>query len=241
MSVKKREPKITIIIPAYNEGSVIGGVIDKLLSDLKRTGLDKARVVVINDGSRDNTAAEVHQRSEVRLVSHLLNSGAGAAIRTGLGYARDTGSDYAVSMDADGQHDSEDVAKVLKELMKNKSDIVIGSRLINAEGMPWYRILGNKGLSFFTFMLFGLWIKDSQSGLRGFDRKALDRLTFHSNNYTYNSELMWRIKQNKLSIKEIPIKAIYSEYSLSKGQSNWEVVHIVRQLLKYRLLEFFNG
>jgi glycosyltransferase involved in cell wall biosynthesis len=241
MGDKKKEPKITIIIPAYNEGSVIGGVIDKLLIDLKDSNLDKAKVVVINDGSKDTTAVEVEKRTGVVMISHILNSGAGAAIRTGLSYARDTGSDYAVTMDADGQHDSQDMARVLQELMKNKSDIVIGSRLINAEGMPWYRVMGNKGLSFFTFLLFGLWIKDSQSGLRSFNRNALERITFHSNNYTYNSELMWRIKQNRLSVKEVPIKAIYSEYSLAKGQSNWEVVHIVRQLLKYRFLEFFNG
>jgi glycosyltransferase involved in cell wall biosynthesis len=241
MGDKKKEPKITIIIPAYNEGSVIGGVIDKLLIDLKDSNLDKAKVVVINDGSKDTTAVEVEKRTGVVMISHILNSGAGAAIRTGLSYARDTGSDYAVTMDGDGQHDSQDMARVLQELMKNKSDIVIGSRLINAEGMPWYRVMGNKGLSFFTFLLFGLWIKDSQSGLRSFNRNALERITFHSNNYTYNSELMWRIKQNRLSVKEVPIKAIYSEYSLAKGQSNWEVVHIVRQLLKYRFLEFFNG
>jgi hypothetical protein len=125
--------------------------------------------------------------------------------------------------------------------MKNKSDIVIGSRLINAGGMPWYRVMLNKGGGLFTFLLFGIYVGDSQSGLRGFNRKALKKITFHSNNYTYNSELMWRIKQNGLRVKEIPIQAIYSEYSLSKGQTNWEVIHIVRQLLKYRFLEFFNG
>jgi UDP-N-acetylglucosamine---dolichyl-phosphate N-acetylglucosaminyltransferase len=241
MSAKAKTKKLTIIIPAYNEGTVIGGVIDKLLKDLKSGGLDGAAVVVINDGSKDNTAEEVKKRSQVVLINHILNSGAGAAIRTGLGYARDTGADYAVTMDADGQHDSQDMARVLKELMKNKSDIVIGSRLINAEGMPWYRVLLNKGGGLFTFILFGIYVGDSQSGLRGFNKKALQKITFHSNNYTYNSELMWRIKQNGLKVKEIPIKAIYSEYSLSKGQTNWEVIHIVRELLKYRFLEFFNG
>jgi glycosyltransferase involved in cell wall biosynthesis len=241
MSSKNQEAKVTIIIPAYNEATVIGAVLDKLLKDLRNTGLNKVSVVVINDGSKDNTAAEVTKRPGVKLVSHLLNSGAGAAIRTGLSYARDSGSYYAVTMDADGQHDSQEMARVLQELMKNKSDIVIGSRLINAGGMPWYRVMLNKGGGLFTFLLFGIYVGDSQSGLRGFNRKALKKITFHSNNYTYNSELMWRIKQNGLRVKEIPIQAIYSEYSLSKGQTNWEVIHIVRQLLKYRFLEFFNG
>lgn len=238
----KKATGVVIIIPAYNEGSVIGGVLDKLLKDLKASQLSgNTRVVVVNDGSTDNTASEVRARKDVTLINHVLNSGAGAATRTGLGYARTSGADYAVTMDADGQHDSEDVAAVIKEASKGTSDIVIGSRLINAQGMPWYRVLGNKGLSFFTFLLFGLWVRDSQSGLRAFNRKAIECITFNSNNFTFNSELMWRFKQNKLKVKEIPIKAIYSDYSLAKGQSNWEVVPIVRQLLKYRFLEFFNG
>jgi glycosyltransferase involved in cell wall biosynthesis len=241
MAVKKEVHKIAIIVPAYNEGTVIGGVLDKLLTDLKSSGLDNISVIVVNDGSKDNTADEVNKRSEVILVSHILNSGAGAAIRTGLSYARDKHFYYAVTMDADGQHDSADLVRVLSQLLKNRTDIIIGSRLINAEDMPWYRVMLNKGGGLFTFLLFGIYIKDSQSGLRGFNQRALEKITFHSNNYTYNSELMWRIKQNKLTVEEIPIKVIYSDYSLSKGQTNWEAIHIVRQLLKYRFLEFFSG
>lgn len=233
---------IVIIIPAYNEGRVIGGVLDKLVKDLKASRLeDGIQIVVVNDGSKDNTKEEVSRKPDVKLINHMLNSGAGAATRTGLAYARELGANYAITMDADGQHDSEDVARVIKEIKKGEVDIVIGSRLINATGMPWYRVFGNKGLSFFTFLMFGLWVKDSQSGLRSFNRKALEKITFNSNNFTFNSELMWRINQANLKVKEIPIKAIYSEYSLAKGQSNWEAIHIIRQLLKYRLLEFFNG
>lgn len=236
----EKQNQAIILIPAYNEGSVIGDVLDKLLKDLKSIEL-AADVLVVNDGSNDNTADEVRKHKQIKLVNHIMNSGAGAANRTGLGYARDKGYRYAVTMDADGQHDSQDAARVIKELLKDESDIVIGSRLINSEGMPWYRVMLNKGGGLFTFLLFGIYVGDSQSGLRGFNRKALEKITFHSNNYTYNSELMWRIKQNGLLIKEIPIKAIYSDYSLAKGQTNWEVVHIVRELVKYRLLEFFNG
>jgi len=236
----KTKPGVCVVIPAYNEGTVIGEVLDKLVSDLKGSMLKNVSVVVVNDGSKDNTANEVEKRTGIILVNHVLNSGAGAAIRTGLSYARDKGYNYAITMDADGQHDSADMIKVLNELFKQKSDIVIGSRLINTRDMPWYRVLLNKGGGMFTFVLFGIYIKDSQSGLRGFNQKALVKISFNSNNYTYNSELMWRIKQNKLTVKEIPIKVIYSEYSLSKGQTNWEAVHIVRELLKYRFLEFFH-
>jgi len=241
MGDKKNSLKAIVIVPAYNEGQVIDGVLKKLINDLDKSGLKYVDIVVVNDGSKDNTAEIVKKYKNVRLINHLLNSGAGAANRTGLAYARDKDYDFAVTMDADGQHDSADTVRILNELMKGSRDIVIGSRLVNAKGMPWYRVMLNKGGGIFTFLLFGIYVGDSQSGLRGFNRRALQVITFHSNNYTYNSELMWRIKQNGLTVKEIPIKAIYSEYSLSKGQTNWEVIHIVRQLLKYRLLEFFNG
>jgi glycosyltransferase involved in cell wall biosynthesis len=241
LEMTRDKNRAAILIPAYNEASVISGVLEKLLKDLVAAKLDYVDVVVVNDGSKDNTSNEVKKHTKVKLINHIMNSGAGAANRTGLAYARDKSYEYAVTMDADGQHDSEDTARVLKELMKGESDIVIGSRLVNAKGMPWYRVMLNKGGGLFTFLLFGIYVGDSQSGLRGFNQKALQHITWHSNNYTYNSELMWRIKQNGLEVKEIPIKAIYSEYSLSKGQTNWEVIHIVRELLKYRFLEFFNG
>ena len=236
----KSNSKAAIMIPAYNEGTVIGEVLDDLLKYIKKNRLKNVTVMVINDGSKDNTAEVVKKRKGVVLINHLLNSGAGAAARTGLGFGRDNGFDYLVSMDADGQHATEDAARVLAEIRKGQADVVIGSRLADVKGMPWYRVMLNKGGGLFTFLLFGIFVEDSQSGLRGYNRNALQKLTFHSNNYTYNSELMWRIKQNKLTIKEIPIKAIYSDYSMSKGQTNWEVIHIVRQLLKFRILEFFN-
>jgi UDP-N-acetylglucosamine---dolichyl-phosphate N-acetylglucosaminyltransferase len=238
--VKNSSIKSAVIIPAYNEGSVIGNVLDDLEKNLKRSGLN-ATIVVVNDGSRDDTAENVGKRKNVVLISHILNSGAGAASRTGLHYARDNGFDNAVTMDADGQHASADVINVLRELSKKESGLVIGSRLTDNEGMIWYRKLGNYGLSLFTFLLFGSTVRDSQSGLRGYSRKALETIEWHSNNFTFNSELMWRARQQRLAIKEIPIKAIYTDYSLAKGQSNWNAIPIFRQLIKRRFLDFFNG
>lgn len=237
MSSKKH--KIAIIIPAYNEATVIDGVLKKLILDLnKDDATSNSTIVVVNDGSKDDTAKIVSRHKDVVLISHLLNSGAGAATRTALRYARTNGFEFAISCDADGQHASEDVISVAKELSKEKFDMIIGSRLFAEEGMIWYRKLGNLGLSLFTFLLFGSTVKDSQSGLRGYGKKALQNITWHSNNFTFNSELMWRARQLKLTIKEIPIKAIYTDYSLAKGQSNWNAIPIFRQLLKRRLMEF---
>jgi glycosyltransferase involved in cell wall biosynthesis len=233
---------LSIVIPAYNEAEVIGSVIDELPKNIKVNNKDlKVNVIVINDGSKDKTAEIVSQRKHVHLINHLLNSGAGAATRTGFNVAKRLNSNYVITMDADGQHHHEDVAKLAQEITKGEADYIIGSRLIETEGMPWYRVLGNKGLSFITFLVFGVFVGDSQSGLRAYNRKALDKITFHSNHYAFCSEMIWSAHRENLRIKEIPIKAIYTDYSLGKGQSNWGAIAIIRQILKRRILTIFNG
>jgi len=233
--------KIAIIIPAYNEHSVIGEVLDNLLIKLKTQNKYDYEIIVVNDGSKDDTAEEVEKRTNIILINHILNSGAGAATRTALAVAKNLGVDAAISMDADGQHLAEDTLRVADEVLSGSADLVIGSRLSDNEGMLWYRKIGNLGLSLFTFLLFGSTVRDSQSGLRGYGKKALDNILFHSNNFTFNSELMWRARQQKLIIKEIPVSAIYTDYSLAKGQSNWNAIPIFRQLIKRKFLEFFRG
>ncbi len=241
-SKKISESSFFIILPAYNEAEVISKVIDGLPRTVEyKSRKMPTKIVVVNDGSHDDTAAVVARRSHVQLINHILNSGAGAATRTGLNYALEQGADYAITMDADGQHAAKDVIRLAEEAMKDLDDFIIGSRLLETRGMPWYRIVGNKFLSFTTYLIFGVSVSDSQSGLKAFNRTALQKITFHSNNYAFCSEMLWKAHQQKLRIREIPIQAIYTDYSLRKGQSNWGAIHIIRQLLKRRLLDFING
>jgi glycosyltransferase involved in cell wall biosynthesis len=233
---------LSVVIPGYNEEEVIGSVIDDLPRTIKANNKNLAvNIIVVNDGSKDRTAEIVGKRKQVRLINHMLNSGAGAATRTGFNVAKKLKSDYVITMDADGQHHHEDVIKLAQEITKGDVDYVIGSRLIETEGMPWYRVLGNKGLSFITFLVFGVFVGDSQSGLRAYNKEALDKITFHSNHYAFCSEMLWSAHREKLRIKEVPIKAIYTDYSLSKGQSNWGAFAIIRQILKRRILTIFDG
>ena len=122
----------------------------------------------------------------------------------------------------------------------NQCDLLIGSRLIKTNNMSYLKFVGNRGLSFMTFLLFGVKVTDSQSGLRIFSSKALDSLKWKSSGYEFCSEMLWRAKQQKLIIKEYPIKAIYTDYSKAKGQSNWNAYNIVLYLLKRRLIELVN-
>lgn len=231
--------RVAIVIPAYNEASAISPVIIKLKKELKKAGLDY-KIVVINDGSKDDTT-QVAEHAGAFVIRHILNTGAGGATATGLSYAQQNGFDIAATLDADGQHDPKDVIKgiELMQLHMSKYDLLIGSRLIDSEGMSKLKIVGNKGLTILTYLLFGINVTDSQSGLRIFSKNALDKLKWKTSGYEFCSEMLWRAKQQRLNIKEYPIRAIYTDYSKSKGQNNWNAFRIVGSLLKQRLVEVF--
>lgn len=225
------------MIPAYNEGSVINSVVAKALQQIKHPDY-LVDIVVINDGSKDNTSDQA-RKGGAGVIDHILNSGAGGATATGLSYAQQNDYDIACTMDADGQHSPEDVLCGIIEIEQRQADLLIGSRLINSDGMSKVKVLGNKGLSFITYLLFGISSTDSQSGLRVFSRTALEQLRWKTNGYEFCSEMIWRAKQLHLIIDEYPIQAIYTEYSKSKGQSNWNAINIIKSLLKRRLAEIF--
>ena len=230
--------KVCIVVPAYNEAPVIAEVIataNKVFSKVKNYHID---IVVVNDGSKDATSKKARTAGTI-VIDHILNSGAGGATLTGLAYARQHAYDIAATMDADGQHAPTDVLEGIKQLEKQGVDLLIGSRLIDSAGMSKTKVLGNKGLSFITKLLFGVTVTDSQSGLRIYSHRAIETLDWQTNGYEFCSEMIWRAKQLGLSIAEYPIEAIYTDYSRSKGQNNWNAINIVRRLCKQRLVEFF--
>lgn len=227
--------KVCIVIPAYNEAAVIGDVISGVIKEFK-TSKYYVEVVVVNDSSKDKTA-DVAQKYGATVINHILNSGAGGATATGLSYAQQNGFDIAATMDADGQHAASDVLRGVNEIIKRGDDLMIGSRLIDSRGMSKTKVIGNKGLSTITYLLFGINSTDSQSGLRIFSRNALEQLRWKTSGYEFCSEMLWRAKQQKLHISEYPIKAIYTDYSKSKGQNNWNAVNIIKSLIKRRLAE----
>lgn len=229
--------KVCVVIPAYNEATVIENVVASAIKTFSKSNF-QAEIVVVNDGSSDDTA-KLASKAGARVINHILNSGAGGATATGLSYAQQNQFNIACTMDADGQHDPSDVLKGVKELIKQNTDLMIGSRLIDTTGMSKTKVLGNKGLSFITYVLFGVNSTDSQSGLRIYSRKALEQLKWKTSGYEFCSEMLWRAKQLKLKINEYPIQAIYTEYSKIKGQNNWNAINIVKSLVRRRLIEIF--
>lgn len=231
--------RVCVVIPAYNEATVIGEVVksarEVFLKSKKAYDID---IVVVNDGSKDETANEAKKGGAI-VINHILNSGAGSATLTGLAYARQHNYDIAATMDADGQHAPDDVLEGIKSIDQGNADLLIGSRLIDSRGMSKIKVLGNKGLSLFTYLLFGINVTDSQSGLRIFSRRAIDGLQWKSTGYEFCSEMIWRAKQARMSVSEYPIKAIYTDYSRAKGQNNWNAINIVKRLCKQRIAEIF--
>jgi len=229
--------KVCVIIPAYNEAAVISGVVNNAQTIFSKSKYN-ITIVVVNDGSKDNTSVEAREAGAV-VVDHILNRGAGGATATGLRYAEKNRFTVAATMDADGQHDAGDVVRGIDTVVKQDVDLLIGSRLINSEGMSRVKVIGNKGLSVITYILFGINSTDSQSGLRIYSRKALEQLRWKTSGYDFCSEMLWRAKQLKLRVDEYPIKAIYTEYSKLKGQNNWNAINIVKSLARRRLTEMF--
>lgn len=224
---------LVIVIPAYNEAKVIGSVLDNLPKQLKK--VTKITPLVINDNSTDNTAA-VARAHGARCVTHNMNLGAGGATLTGFEAAKKMGADLVVTLDADGQHSPDDIADVIRPITHRGYDVVIGSRLLRpSKQMPAYRRFGNWVLNGVTFLFFGIWVTDSQSGFKAFSRQALDKIELSTVGYEFCSEIIGEIKRLKLRYKEVPITTIYTDYSKMKGQSALNALNIIFGLLTRNL------
>lgn len=202
---------VCVIIPAYNEETKIAEVV-------KAVRKNKFQVIVIDDSSTDNTA-KVAKKAKATVISHKRNQGAGAATRTGIKAALKTKAEYIVTIDADGQHNPKEISRLLK--YASRYDVIIGSRMIKPKGMPISRKIFNWGGSIITYLLYGIYVKDSQSGFKIFNAKAAKAIDITENRYEFCSEMLYEIKRNKLTYKEVPISVIYTKYSLEKrhGQS----------------------
>lgn len=202
--------KVFIVIPAYNEEKIITEVI----AEIRAAG--HQNVIVVDDGSADRTF-ENAKRTGATALRHKINRGKGAAIKTGIVAAKLLGADIIVTMDGDGQHDPADIKKLIRPLEEN-TEVVLGSRLKNPEGMPWYKILHNRIGNAVTWYLYGLWVTDSQSGFRAYSRRAAELIDTRTDRYEYDSEIIREIRRHKLKFAEVPIAVRYTAYSMGKAQ-----------------------
>lgn len=199
-----RDIAITVVVPAYNESRFIGSTVLKALEYANR-------VIVVDDGSSDNTA-EIAEAAGAFVVKHECNKGKGAALNTGFGKARELGAQVVVTLDADGQHLPEELAQVVKPVLDGKADIVIGSRYIQYHSnVPRHRILGHWFFNNLTKMASGVAATDSQSGYRAFSAAALEAISFSSKGFSVESEMQFIAREKHLRLVEVPITILYSD------------------------------
>lgn len=214
-----KNENVAIIVPVYNEGRVIKSVLDSVLKQFKH-------VVCVNDGSKDESSAEITKTSAY-LIEHPINMGQGAALQTGVEFARLLPVEYFVTLDADGQHRIEDVNKMLKEIKANPYDIILGSRFLgNTLGLKTSKLVILKLAIQFSNTISGLKLTDTHNGLRVFNRKVAEELQITMPDMAHASEMLEIIAEKKYRYKEIPVTIEYTEYSQAKGQSIINAINI---------------
>jgi glycosyltransferase involved in cell wall biosynthesis len=192
--------KTLAAIPCYNEEIAIGSVVLKA-----RKQVDE--ILVVDDGSTDATA-EIAREMGAKIISHNINEGKGAAIKSALGYVTGDGVDIFVLLDGDGQHDPNQIPSLIKPLKDGNADIAIGFRSLKQ--MPFYRRIGRIVLDY-TTGIRGM-ATDSQSGFRALNRRAFEALkpeNLQGNGFSIESEMILAAKEQKLRIQEVPITCNY--------------------------------
>ena len=219
---------VWIVIPAFNEGSVIKNTIASV-------GAWLPNVVVVDDGSSDDTAGQA-KRTAAHVVRHPINLGQGAALETGVRYALKEGADYIVTFDADGQHVPADIDVLVRAARDQDADVVLGSRFMGQTlNMPMSRRWLLRLATAYTRFTTGLELTDAHNGLRLFTRKAAEQLRIRQNRMAHASEMVEWLASSDLRITEAPVRIIYTDYSLAKGQGLLSSFDVLWDLWSSRL------
>lgn len=207
-----------VVIAAFNEASVIESVVRSVL-------VEGWKVVVVDDGSRDETVARA-RAGGAKVLRHSINLGQGAALQTGIDYAVRHGAELIATFDADGQHDPADLPALVGALADH--DIALGSRFLGSvEGASARRMAFLRAAVMMSNRLAGLKLTDAHCGMRAFRASAAPKLRITQDRMAHASELLRKVQTSGLSFTEIPIKIRYTDHSKAKGQSGFQSVRIL--------------
>jgi len=196
--------RVCVVIPAYNAADTLG----PLVRQVKAMGLD---VVVVNDGSTDQTAHVVTEAGTM-LISHLTNEGKGAALRSGFAFAVAAGYDAVVTMDSDGQHGPEDLTPLLEAAARSGAGVIVGDRMSSGASMPLARRWTNRVMSCLVSALTRQRIPDSQCGLRLIRRDVLEAVRLRTRRFEIESELLLAAARAGWTIDSVPIRTSYDHH-----------------------------
>jgi glycosyltransferase involved in cell wall biosynthesis len=219
---------VWIVIAAYNEGAVIGDVVAPLVAG-------GYGVVVVDDGSRDDTAARA-RAAGAHVMRHAINRGQGAALQSGLRYALARGARVLVTFDADGQHSADDIPRLILPITNQTADIVLGSRFLeHAASVPRARRVLLRLAVVFTGVMSGVRLSDAHNGLRAMSRRAAEQVDLQLDRMAHASEIIDQLVRTGLPLAEISVTVRYTPYSLEKGQRAGNAARIVWDYLLNKL------
>ena len=214
--------KIFAIIPAYNEES-------NIVSIIKKTKRYVGNIIVVDDGSNDKTK-EVAENANAVVLRHIINLGKGATLKTGCDFAIRKGAKYIIVLDADAQHNPDDIPRFINKL--KKYDIVFSYRSVSSKMPPVLRF-GNWFISGIVRALHGINLNDTQCGFRAFSKEAYRKIGWNSSDYSMESEMISNVGKQKLKYVQIPIQTVYSD--MYKGTTVIDGIKIVLNMVWWRL------
>lgn len=219
-SLDAQRKSVFVVIPAFNEARSIYDVVCEVREIYPN-------VVVVDDGSGDETGALALQAGATRL-RHVVNRGQGAALQSGIEYAVAAGAEVVVTFDADGQHAVGDIANMVAPIFEGRLEITLGSRFLGQRPeMPRARRLLLAGGLIFTRWTSGARLTDTHNGLRAFSRRAAAQIRIRLDGMAHASELLDFVHLSGLPYAEVPVRVRYTAYSLEKGQRSSGALRIV--------------
>ena len=221
---------VYIIVPLYNEANIIRDTVGKLLEQYKN-------IVVIDDGSTDGSADTIADTGAI-ILRHAVNLGQGAAIQTGMNFTLSKSPQYVVTFDADGQHQVEDIERLLSALKDGCYDVALGSRFLGkAVNIPFTRKLMIKFAVLINRYVNGYRFTDTHNGLRAFTLAAAGKIHITQNRMAHASQILKQIYDQQIKYTEVPITVSYSKYSVHKGQTNLNALNILSELIEEKLFK----
>lgn len=193
--------KTCVIIPTFNEYKEIG----RIVAEVRKQNLE---VIVVDDGSSDNTAA-IAKDNGATVLKNEANQGKGASLIKGFNYAIDCGCDAVITMDGDGQHLPEDIPYFMRLAKYSDSGIIIGNRMQKIRNMPLLRLFTNKFMSWLISAVAGQKIPDTQCGFRLIKQEVLKKVRLSTSKYETESEILIKCTRLGFKIESVPIKSIY--------------------------------
>ncbi|SMN12201.1 FIG143263: Glycosyl transferase @ Dolichyl-phosphate mannose synthase related protein [uncultured Candidatus Thioglobus sp.] len=200
------QENFVVVIPAYNEEKTILNIVKRTLAQCKN-------VVVVDDGSKDNTIAELKDLP-IELIAHKQNQGKAASLWDGFQLALKSKTDFIITLDGDAQHSPEDIGLLIKARKTHKNHIIIGARLANKSLIPAKRYYANKIANFWIAWASGYPIADSQSGFRLYPVKLFEGLkisTSKNSSFVFESEIIIKVAKMGIYSHAVAIPAIYTK------------------------------